>query len=417
MKQRNRTSETVGKTVSTLAGAQAGEMTCEQAQRMIALAAMAPLEVSSVGVVSLAEGSATRSGNGRFLNSRFPVSPAPAMPRVIAEEDQALFAPLAPELEEGLFRAQNTATAVHEVPVSDALAVHLAKCRDCQAEMAATTAFFRALAQDAGPEPSATLLARSRMRLEASLDSCEHAPLWTRLGQQLSFTAGRLRAAPVLSSGLLVLGLLAGGYGGYRAGHAAHNEEQTALLLAPPAPETPSVVADVSAITRDPASGLVTVHYDRLEPDALTAPASDPSVRELLMIGTENGIDPQVRNLSVGMLSSGCQGAAPCTATTPALRNALLNALVHDAQPEVRREALAGLQPFIGDDLEVRDAVMTALMSDPSATVRIEAVRMLQPVDVDSSVRQVLHTVANRDGDPVIRSASLAALKNVPQVQ
>ncbi|WP_158615362.1 HEAT repeat domain-containing protein [Acidipila sp. EB88] len=83
----------------------------------------------------------------------------------------------------------------------------------------------------------------------------------------------------------------------------------------------------------------------------------------------------------------------------------------------MRREALAGLQPFITQDMEVRDAVLAALMSDPSATVRIEAVRLLQPVDVDSSVRQVLHTVANQDGDPSIRSASLNALKNVPQIQ
>ena len=104
----------------------------------------------------------------------------------------------------------------------DALAAHLNSCRSCQAEMAATTAFFRALANETGPEPSATLLARSRIQLDASLDSCEQAAVWTRLTQQFSYTAGRLRAAPVLCSGLLMVGLFAGGYAGVpRGSHRA----------------------------------------------------------------------------------------------------------------------------------------------------------------------------------------------------
>jgi anti-sigma factor RsiW len=314
---------------------------------------------------------------------------------------------------------QNTAVKHNPgSPPREALEMHLRTCRACQAEMAATTAFFRALAQDAGepgPEPSPTLLARSRMRLDASLDSYERAPFWKRIGQQMAFSAGRLRAAPVLSSGLLMLGLLAGAYGGYHAGQTAHDDEQNALLLAPPAPETPSVVADVTGVIRDPESGMVSVHYDRLVPDVLTATADDPSIRELLMIGTENGTDPQVRDTSVGLLGGGCQDGAPCGGAS--VRNALLNALTNDKTPEVRREALAGLQPFISEDTQVRDAVLSALMNDPSSAVRIEAVRMLGPVDVDSSVRQALHTVANSDGDPSIRSASLQALKEVPQVQ
>lgn len=302
-------------------------------------------------------------------------------------------------------------------PNNPALTEHLRQCHDCQAEMAATSAFFRALASDAGPEPSPTLLARARGSLDAELDHCARAAFWTRVVQQFGFGLGRLRAAPALSSALLLLGLLAGGYGGYSLGQAAHAAEQSALLLAPPAPpEVPSVVADVSSVTRDPDSGLVQVRYDRLVPDMLTAPANDPSMRELLMAAAENGIDPDVRDASVGLLSGICQPGSGCDGASP-VRNALLNALRTDKTPEVRREALAGLQPFITNDMEVRDAVMGALLNDPSAAVRIEAVRMLQPVDVDSSVRQVLHAAADSDGDPSIRNASLAVLKNSPAVQ
>jgi hypothetical protein len=298
---------------------------------------------------------------------------------------------------------------------SEALNEHLRQCRSCQAEMAATAAFFRALASEPGPEPSATLLARARQRLDETLDSCDDAGVWTRLTQRLSFTAGRMRAAPVLCSTLLFAGILAGGYCGYRAGMSAHNEEQSALLLAPPVTDAPSVVADVSSIVQDPQSGMVEVRYDRLVPDVLTAPATDPSIRELLMAATQNGVDPMVRNASLSLLAADCGPGTVC-AQEP-VRSALLSAMKTDKTPEVRREAMAELQPYIADDLQVRDAVLDALMRDPSAAVRIEAVRLLQPVDVDSSVRQVLHTVAASDGDPSIRSASLAALRTSPPLQ
>ena len=346
-------------------------MTCDMAQRAIALAALSWPECD------------LDAGN-------------PAVADTIDGSD-------IPESEE---------TALAENP---ALAEHLRSCRACQAEMTATTAFFRALANESGPEPSPTLLARARMQLDQTLDSCEQAPAWTRIFQQVAFTAGRLRAAPALSSALLLLGLLTGGYGGYHAGHAAHESDQTALLLTPREPETPSVVADVSSVSRDPGTGLVEVHYDRLVADSLTAPAGDPSIRELLMAGTENGINPQVRNTSVNLLSGSCPAGAPCDATP--VRNALINALETDKTAEVRREALAGLQPFIAEDTAVRDVVLSTLINDGSAAVRIEAVRLLQSVDVDSSVRQALHTVSVHDGDPTIRSASLEALRSVPQVQ
>ena len=289
-----------------------GGITCEMAQRAIALAAMGSPDPGFYE--SAPSGGA--AGHDLFANDPAAHPGFPDDPFAFIETAQG---------------AGTTATAEIRRHEQDALTAHLSGCRSCQAEMAATTAFFRALAHEPGPEPSATLLARSRMQLDASLDSCGQAAPWTRFTQQLVFTAGRLRAAPALSSALLLTGLLAGGYGGYRAGHAAHNAEQSTLLLAPPAPEVPSVVADVSSISRDPATGLVEVRYDRLVPDVLTAPADDPSIRELLMAATENGTDPQVRNLSVNLLSGGCPPGAVCDGVP--IRNALLHVLGSDKTP------------------------------------------------------------------------------------
>jgi hypothetical protein len=83
----------------------------------------------------------------------------------------------------------------------------------------------------------------------------------------------------------------------------------------------------------------------------------------------------------------------------------------------VRLKALEGLQPYVADDLRVRDTVLESLMKDPDPRVRTQAIGLLEPVQADSSVREVLHTVAARDDNPEIRSASRQVLDQIPQVQ
>jgi hypothetical protein len=65
----------------------------------------------------------------------------------------------------------------------------------------------------------------------------------------------------------------------------------------------------------------------------------------------------------------------------------------------------------------VRDAVLQALLSDSDPRIRTEAVNILEPVEADTSVQQVLHTVANSDHNPQIRTVSREVLSRVPQIQ
>jgi len=92
-------------------------------------------------------------------------------------------------------------------------------------------------------------------------------------------------------------------------------------------------------------------------------------------------------------------------------------ALRYDKSPAVRLKALEGLQPYVTDDLRVRDTVLESLMKDPDPRVRTQAIGLLEPVGADSSVREVLHTVAARDDNPEIRLASQQVLRQIPQVQ
>jgi hypothetical protein len=92
-------------------------------------------------------------------------------------------------------------------------------------------------------------------------------------------------------------------------------------------------------------------------------------------------------------------------------------ALRYDKSVDVRLKALEGLQPYVADDVRVRDAVLEALMRDTDPRVRTQSIGLLEPVQADSSVREVLHTVAIRDDNAEIRTASRQVLDQIPQVQ
>jgi len=56
-------------------------------------------------------------------------------------------------------------------------------------------------------------------------------------------------------------------------------------------------------------------------------------------------------------------------------------------------------------------------MNDSDPRIRTSAISILEPVEADTSVRQVLHTVANSDENPHIRTVSRQVLSRVPQFQ
>jgi uncharacterized protein (DUF2336 family) len=78
---------------------------------------------------------------------------------------------------------------------------------------------------------------------------------------------------------------------------------------------------------------------------------------------------------------------------------------------------LNGLKPYVAEDMRVRDGLLEALLDDPDPNVRSRAIELLQPVQADSSVREVLHTVASEDDNPHIRTVSQEVLDRYPQIQ
>ncbi len=131
------------------------------------------------------------------------------------------------------------------------------------------------------------------------------------------------------------------------------------------------------------------------------------------MLASANALNPIVRDDSVGLLAEECRAGHQCTA----IRDALLVALRYNRSATVRQKALEGLQPYVAQDSDVRDAVLEALLNDPDPRIRTNAINMLEPVDADTSVRQVLQSVANTDHNPHIRLASRQVLSHVGEIQ
>jgi anti-sigma factor RsiW len=296
---------------------------------------------------------------------------------------------------------------------------HVDGCPECVKEREQLLAVK--LLMDAHPvaEPEANLIARARMRLEEALDALPPWRWYERLGQRIMNGFASLQAAPVAACLLLLAGVGAGSLGEYKlAGNrAAHT--MAARVQAQPAPAAgiaaPAEIASISSIVRQPNSHRVEVRYNQLVPQRIEGSLDDPAIRQLLMLASQNSASTGVRDDSVGLMAAECKAGHGCKAA--GIRDALMVALRYDKNESVRKKALEGLEPYVAEDMRVRDAVLEALMNDSDPRIRTAAINILEPVEGDTSVRQVLHSVANTDRNPYIRTVSRQVLDSVPEIQ
>jgi anti-sigma factor RsiW len=303
---------------------------------------------------------------------------------------------------------------------------HMAGCPDCRKEQEQMLA-LKVLA-DAYPvaEPEANLVARSRLRLEEALDALPPLRWYERFVKRLSSGFTGLLAAPLAACLVLVAGVGAGSLGEYELVRLHAERAATAAVTGPAAgmqvsstPVADSVsgaeIASVSNVVRQPDSGQVEVQFKQVVQRRIAGSASDPAIRQLLMQASQNSNSTGVRDNSVELLAAECKTERNCRET--GIRDALLVALKYDRNAGVRQKALKGLEPYVAQDILVRDAVLEALMSDSDAKIRNTAINILEPVEADTSVRQVLHSVADTDENPYIRTVSRKVLSQVPEIQ
>jgi anti-sigma factor RsiW len=299
---------------------------------------------------------------------------------------------------------------------------HMAGCPDCHTQREAMLALK--VLSDAHPvlEPSPNLVARSRLRLEEALDALPAKRWYERLGQRAINNFASLQRAPVAACLLLIVGMGAGTLGGYEvsqgrvarsavAAQATATRQQSQAQL----PVSPSEVASISSIVRQPNSEMVEVRFDRLVPQQVQGSLDDPAIRQLLMLAVQNSASAGVRDDSVGLMAAECRAGHSCK--PQGIRDALMVALRYDKDAGVREKALEGLESYVSEDVRVRDAVLGALLNDSDPRIRSEAINILEPVEADTSVRQVLSSVADSDQNPQIRTVSREVLSHVPEIQ
>jgi hypothetical protein len=295
---------------------------------------------------------------------------------------------------------------------------HLMGCVDCTEELEAFQRFEERLAITPVLEPSPNLLAQSRMRLDDALDMIPPHGFLTQLTTNFYRWVGNVQSAPALATLLLGVGFLSGNF---------THRYQVAREPKPPVNggvvtinhPAEGVIGNVTGVVQTPNSELVQVNYNRIVPESMEGSLDSPEIRKLLLVGTNAAATPGVRMNSVSLLTDECKAGHACqpAADGIGIRHALMVSLRYDEDAGVRRKALEGLQRYVGQDLHVRDAVLEAVAHDPDADVRRTAIGLLEPVQSDSSVRQVLRTVATQDANPYIRTASYNALQNAADIQ
>ncbi len=295
---------------------------------------------------------------------------------------------------------------------------HLATCPQCHGEREQLRALKLLADAYTLEEPAANLVARSRLRLEEALDALPPKRWFERLGQRLTNNFASLQSAPLAAGLMLAIGAGAGGLGGYHIAqrHVARDgETEKQARLVPPESASGVEVANISSIVRQPNSEQVEVRYNQLVPGHVSGSLDDPKIRQLLMLASEDSASSDVRDDSVGLLAAECRAGHGCKGA--GIRDALMVALRYDRNAAVREKALEGLEPYVADDVRVRDAVLEALLNDSDPHIRTAAISILEPVEADTSVRQVLHTVASSDRNPQIRLVSRQVLSRVPDIQ
>ena len=302
---------------------------------------------------------------------------------------------------------QNAALYVYDELEDDLrhdLERHARSCASCSRELEQLRAVKTIFAAEEVPEPSPSMLASARMRLQESLENTAPAHSWTRFFTfDIAGWMHQMRLAPALTALLIIAGFAGGALTTYRV--APHPVSTTTTV----APQEASI-GGISGITQDPNDPkIVHIKYDRLLPDQAQGSVDDPKIQQLLMFAAQSNRNAGVRIDSVNALAQNPDDAH--------VREMLIYSLRYDKNPGVRLKALDALRDYVASDTRVRDAVLDALLNDMNPGVRTEAISMLQSVKADTSVRETLVALASRDKDNAIRLQAKRMLASLPEIE
>jgi hypothetical protein len=293
----------------------------------------------------------------------------------------------------------------HELPddLHYELRQHVGRCSGCAGELQALESFQEIMSAEPRVEPSPSLLAASRMRLEEALDGAAQQHGWRLLDPMIWLR--QLRFSPALAAALLMVGF-AGGAG--TVWRIASNANTPSIEGAPATAPAEASISGIRSITQQPGTNQVQITYDSVTPQKVEGALNDQRIQQLLLFAARSNTNSGLRMDSVDLLTKNPEQQP--------IRDALKGALLYDSNPGVRLKALEALGPYVQQDTSVRDAVLEALERDANPGVRANAIHLLQPVRVDGSVRHVLERLSSGDKSEFIRNQSHRILVALPEI-
>ena len=286
---------------------------------------------------------------------------------------------------------------------------HVNRCGDCATETKALQGLREAMSAAPVLEPSASLLAASRMRLQEALEIAQQESGWKRWFYDPFSMIGQLKFSPALAAVLLMFGFAGGAGVSYKMSQhnlPSGNSVASGGYVAPA--DSQMSIAGIREIQQDPANNKVSIKYDTLTPRTKEGNINDPEIQQLLLQAARNNTNSGIRMSSIDALTK--------TPEDSKIREALIASLRFDTNPGVRLKTMEALGPFVKDDLVVRNAIVEALLHDSNPGVRSLALQTLQPVKADGTVRMTLQFLAEKDKDQAIRRQSRAMLATMPQI-
>jgi hypothetical protein len=289
---------------------------------------------------------------------------------------------------------------------------HVQRCIGCRRELDTAREFKSDMSAYPVQDVSPNFLTSNRMALQESLEHAQQQRSgWGMFVFDFAGWMHQIKLAPALTMALLIIGFAGGTITTYQIVGGPQSDSGSGIKDEPP------VEANISAIRSivpDANSNKVTIKYDTVVPQTTVGDIKNADIQKLLLLAMRN----KDRNSGV-TLDSVTLDSIDILKKQPednAVREALVYALRYDRNPGVRLKALDGLKGYVKDDRHVRDAVVEALMHDTNAGVRSEAISLLDPVKADSSVREALQFLAERDQNKFIRSESKRVLASTPNL-
>jgi hypothetical protein len=279
---------------------------------------------------------------------------------------------------------------------------HVQRCVSCHADLDSAREFKHNLAELPAPEVSPNFLTSNRMELQEALEHAQQAHSgWGAFVFDLAGWMHQLKLAPALTAALLIVGFAGGTITTWQVMDRREPDHKVG-------PQSSASIAGIESISPQPNSNKVTIKYDTVNSQTTEGDINDPQIQKLLLMACRNNRNSDVRLDCIDILKSQPEDNA--------VREALVYALRYDQNPGVRLKALDGLKSYVKDDVHVRDAVLEALMHDSNAGVRSEAISLLDPVKADSSVRDTLKVLSERDPSQYIRNESRRILASMPNL-